>query len=181
MRGMLRTLSVFFGTIASACEVTPGFTPTAAEALNMGSFEASELAGVGPSATGSGHYYVADELRTLAFSAVGHADGTASGEYEIDVHATGVRFHVTVTCLSVRGNTAWIAGIIDRSSGPPVQEGTVSYFYAVDNGEGANAAADTVSVARINDVPGAAQEFCTTQPLLLPPRAVVHGNVAVRG
>jgi hypothetical protein len=181
MRGMLRTLSVFFGVIASACEAPSSVAPTATAALNTQALEQAELAGVGASATGSGHFYVADEIRTLAFSAVGHANGTASGQYEIDVHATGVRFHVSVTCLSVSGNTAWIAGIIDKSSGPPVREGTVSYFYAVDNGEGADAAPDIVSVARINDVPGADQEFCTRQPLLLPPRAVVHGNVQVRG
>ena len=57
---------------------------------------------------------------------------------------------------------------------------TVSYVYAIDNGEGANAPADVVSVARVNDRPEAAEEFCTTRPLALPPRDVVNGNLQVR-
>lgn len=136
--------------------------------------------GVLASATGSGHYYVADEIRTLAFSAVQHADGSASGEYQIDVHASNTSFHATVTCMAVVGNTAWIAGVIDWASGPPVIPGTVTYFYAKDNGEGTGAAPDIVSVARINDRPEADEEFCTTRPLGLPPREVVNGNVQVR-
>ena len=136
--------------------------------------------GVQSSATGSGHYIAGDQIRTLAFSAVQYADGSASGEYQIDVHASNTSFHVSVTCLSVVGNTAWIAGVIDWSSGPPVLPGTVSYFYAIDNGEGSGAAPDIVSVARINDRPEADEEFCTTRPLALPPRDVVHGNVQVR-
>jgi hypothetical protein len=57
--------------------------------------------------------------------------------------------------------------------------GTVSYFWMVDNGEGAGAPADIVSVARINDVDESLVEFCTEGPTILPPREIVHGNVQV--
>lgn len=135
--------------------------------------------GVVQSATGSGHYTAGDQIRTFAFSAIRRADGSVTGEYQINVHASDLFFHVTVTCMSVVGNTAWVAGVIDKASGPPVIEGTVSYFYAEDGGEGSDAV-DIVSVARINDRPEAAQEFCTQRPKLLPPRVVEHGNVQVR-
>lgn len=177
---IVRTASTLAVLAATACGERSSSAPTAPAAIGAQAVEAVGLAGVSQSATGSGHYLVADEIRSFAFSAAKHADGTTSGEYEIKVHATGVRIHVRVTCMAVSGNTAWVAGIIDQSSGPPVQEGTVSYFYATDNGEGADAAPDIVSVARINDVPGADEEFCTLRPVALPPRAVVHGNVQVR-
>jgi hypothetical protein len=135
-------------------------------------------AGVVQSATGSGHYTTGGEIRTFAFSAVRNADGSVKGEYQINVHASDLFFHVTVTCMDVVGNTAFVAGIIDKASGPPIIEGTVSYFYTTDGGEGPDAV-DIVSVARINDRPEAAEEFCTTHPRLLPPRIVEKGNVQV--
>lgn len=141
-------------------------------------------AGVEASATGSGHYTSGGELRTLGFSAVRRADGSVSGEYHVVIHAVDRFFHVSVTCLSVRNDTAWIAGIVDRTDHPVIREGTVSYFWAVDGGEGPDAV-DKVSTARINDRPGEDQRFCTLMPdeafSGLPGNVVEHGNVQVRG
>jgi hypothetical protein len=173
---MHRTLSAsatFALAIVLGCDASSSTQPLVAPLLDAGG------AGVVESATGSGHYISGDQIRTFAFSAVRRADGSVSGEYQINVHASDLFFHVTVTCMDVVGNTAWVAGIIDKASGPPVVEGTVSYFYAIDGGEGADAV-DVVSVARINDRPEAAQEFCTEHPTVLPPRTIVHGNVQVR-
>jgi hypothetical protein len=141
----------------------------------------SNPGGVIESATGSGHYLVDGKIRTFAFSANKHADGTTTGEYHINVHASDIALHVTVECMLTKGNTAWIGGHIDRSSNPDVViPGTVSYFWTVDNGEGAGAPPDIVSVARINDVDEALEEFCEDGPTILPPREVVRGNVQVR-
>lgn len=152
----------------------PGLEPDGSRALS----------GVVASATGSGHYTDRGELRTLTFSAVRHADGSVRGQYEVVLHASDRFFHVSVTCLSVRNDTAWIAGIVDRTNHPVIREGTVSYFWAVDGGEGAEAT-DKVSVARINDRPGEDQRFCSLMPdedfSGLPGRVVEHGNVQVRG
>ena len=141
------------------------------------------VAGVSASATGSGHYMSGGELRTLGFSAVRHADGSASGEFEVVIHAADAYFHVGVTCLSVRNDTAWIAGVIDRTNHPVIRPGTVSYFWTTDGGEGPDAV-DKVSTARINDGVGEDQRFCTIMPdeafSRLPGNVVLNGNVQVR-
>ena len=97
------------------------------------------------------------------------------------MHARQISFHVDVTCMLVIGNTARIAGIISKRSDPLlVREGTVSYFWMVDNGAGPDAPPDVVSTARTNDVPEAMADFCGNGFTNLPPNDVVHGNVRVR-
>jgi hypothetical protein len=59
--------------------------------------------------------------------------------------------------------------------------GTVSYFYVIDNGEGPNGGGDIVSALRLNDVAGEDALFCEEQPLLLPSAPVELGTVTVRG
>jgi hypothetical protein len=169
------------GTMASALALLGGCDASSVtEALNQNGPPLYSVAGpIVESATGSGHYTAGDQIRTFAFSAVKGTDGSVNGEYHINVHASDLFFHVTVTCMDVVGNSAWVAGIIDKASGPPVIEGTVSYFYTTDGGEGSDAV-DIVSVARINDRPESAQEFCTQHPTVLPPRVVEKGNVQVR-
>jgi hypothetical protein len=165
------------GALPSALAAAAACAP---EAREGGPLEPAFSNGGIESATGSGHYVAGDQIRTLAFSAVRHADRTVSGEYQINVHAAGLSFHVTVECMLTAGNMAWIGGHVDSSSDPAVViPGTVSYFWMVDNGEGAGAPADIVSVARINDVDESLVAFCTEGPTILPPREIVHGNVQV--
>lgn len=137
---------------------------------------------VAVSATGSGHFDSGGELRTFSFGAVGRPDGSASGEYHITIHAIDAFFHATVTCMRARNDTAWVAGVIDRTNHPAIVPGTVTYFWAVDGGEGATAT-DIVSIARINDAPGQDQVFCDLTPdeefSGLPGRVVENGNVQV--
>lgn len=143
----------------------------------------SRSQGIVASANGSAHYMSGGELRTMAFSAVAKEDGTASGEYQINIHAIDRYVHVSVTCMRVRNDTAWVAGIIDRTNHPAIIPGRVSYFWAVDNGEG-QATPDKMSTARINDVVGEDQRFCSLQPdeqfSGLPGNVVLHGNVQVK-
>jgi hypothetical protein len=136
--------------------------------------------GVIQSASGAAHRTTGDEPFILSFNANKRADGRVTGNYHVDVKASDVSFDVDVTCMAVVGNTAWIAGIISKSHAPLVREGTVSYFYVIDNGEGADAPPDIASAVRINDRAGEDQTFCTLRPLLLPSRPVEFGNVQVR-
>jgi hypothetical protein len=78
------------------------------------------------------------------------------------------------------GNRAWIAGIVRNARGAIPRDGTVSYFYVTDNGEGANSVLDRASGIRINDLPGQDLVFCTDRPVVLPDSEVAHGNVQVR-
>ena len=135
------------------------------------------------SATGSGHFESGGELRTFTFAAAGRADGSATGEYHITIHAIDRYFHASVTCMRVRNDTAWVAGVIDSTNHPAIQVGTVTYFWAVDGGEG-EGTTDVVSLARINDAAGQDQVFCDLTPdeqfSGLPGRVVENGNVQVR-
>lgn len=164
----------------AACDSPADPGPAADPALSRHPVEA----GVVASATGSGHYTSGGELRTLAFTATRRADGTVNGEYQVNIHAIDAYFHVAVTCLSARNDTAWIAGIITGTDHPVIREGTVSYFWAVDGGEG-HGATDVVSTARINDRLGEDQRFCSLMPdedfSGLPGHVVEHGNVQVQG
>lgn len=139
--------------------------------------------GIVASANGSAHYMSGGELRTMGFSAVAKEDGSASGEYQVNIHAIDRYFHVTVTCMVVRNDTAWVAGIIDRTNHPAIIPGRVSYFWTVDNGEGQDTP-DKMSTARINDALGEDRRFCSLTPTEqfsgLPGNVLVHGNVQVR-
>ena len=86
--------------------------------------------------------------------------------------------------MTVRNDTAWVAGIIRQTNHPVLVPGRVSYFWAVDGGEG-EGAIDKVSIARINDEPGEDRRFCRITPdeafSRLPGVIVEHGNVQISG
>lgn len=131
-------------------------------------------------ATGSGHVSSASGRRVFTFHAKDNGDGTGKGSYRINLTAPGLFFEVDVSCVSFAGSTAWVAGHISDTNAAFIQVGSVSYFYAIDHGEGAGALADVVSTARINDVPGEDEIFCRDQPLLLTSFPIEQGNVQVR-
>jgi hypothetical protein len=132
-------------------------------------------------AVGSAHTLSGGALRTAAFNAIEHADGSVSGNAQINVHALDVAWHTRIECLTVVGNRAFLGGTITGSSDEArVRVGTKSYFWVEDNGEGDDAAPDRVSVAGVNETPGGLADFCGLVQNLLPGRDVLHGNVQVR-
>jgi hypothetical protein len=120
------------------------------------------------------------QLWVLSFNAQKSENGTVTGYAHIDRQDLGWSWDVEVTCLSVVGNIAWIGGIIRNASGGVAQDGTVSYFYVIDNGEGENDPVDRASGVRLNDLDGEDIRFCTDRPLVLPATDIAHGNVQVR-
>lgn len=172
-RSLLTLLTI--AAAAAACEQSPSSRLTA---------PAPDLSSAGPvvaTATGSAHRVRADRLFALSFESRRYADGTGSGSYHADFMALGISFDVDVTCMSVSGNTAWIAGVIRDAKGPLVVPGTISYFYVTDNGEGSGDAADRVSALAINEPAGEDTVFCDDQPLILVNVPVELGNVQVSG
>lgn len=131
------------------------------------------------SAHGAAHRDAGGRPVLLNFSASERADGTVVGSYYYQSVVNHVSIHVDVTCLTVVGNRAWVAGIISDSSIDALV-GTVSYFYATDNGEGAGAT-DEVSLVRAADAAGEDIRFCEELPTGLPNREVLRGNVDVTG
>jgi hypothetical protein len=119
------------------------------------------------------------ELWVLTFNAKKRADGTVTGYAHVDRKDLDAAWDIDVTCMSVVGNIAWIAGIIRNARGALPRDGTVSYFYVIDNGEGGDAPPDQASAIRLNDREGQDREFCELRPLALPPTVIAHGNVQV--
>jgi hypothetical protein len=120
-------------------------------------------------------------------SAIRHADLSVSGEVEerTTFEATGdlVRtMHGTVTCFTIIGNTAFIAGIVDKvESFAPGQENLIPgagfRLVVVDNGNGGDPP-DAGSNARFG-LPASSQQFCENAvPFNLEP--IQHGNITVR-
>ena len=174
------------GSIVAALLITgcgyEGRLPVAPTGPPAGA-SANSLAGVVESAVGSAHRIrpLPDgELWVLTFNAEKRSDGAVTGYAHVDRKDLNAAWDVDVTCLSVVGNTAWIGGIIRNSRGALPRDGTVSYFYVIDNGEGAGAAPDRASAIRLNDAAGEDIRFCTDRPLLLPASDIAHGNVQVQ-
>jgi hypothetical protein len=111
--------------------------------------------------------------RTFAFIARNHADGTTSGEYQIDNRSeSGSRERGVVTCLSVEGNEAWIGGVITHST-IPGREGTARVFRVIDRGDGTPP--DQASLLIVGD----ATVTCHTRPLI-PVEDLESGRIEVR-
>ena len=112
-------------------------------------------------------------LRVLTIDAESE-DGSAEGTYRVELTGPGLFFEVQVSCMVAEGNIAWVAGHISASNAGFIQIGSVSYFYAIDNGEDE---ADVVSTARINDIEGEDELFCRDRPRALPEQTQDGGDL----
>lgn len=157
--------------ILAGCADDPTSIPT--DAPNFA------VAGVGHRATGSAHVQGSDGLREFTFNAVEHQNGSVSGGYKV-VLPNGLFIESDATCVTVAGNTAWVGGVIRASNSAAVVIGSTSMFHVVDNGEGAGADPDIVSILAFNRIEGADQNFCANQLIEFPELTVTNGNVQVR-
>lgn len=135
--------------------------------------------------TGAGHtdLPVNGDMRNFTFHVKRAPDGAVSGGYRLHRHDIDAWFTVDATCMTVDGTTAWVGGIISDTNVPNlIRVGTVSYFFATDDGEGTGAA-DRISRARTNDRAGQDAVFCATQPRAAfdpNPLTILQGNVQLR-
>lgn len=125
--------------------------------------------------------------RTFTIAAVERQDGSVSGQFEMHLRQLPVRIHGRITCIGVRGNAAWLGGVIQLIKGsfpgaPDIGPGTPIRIRVVDNGEGSNAPADLIS--GLGTFTGASEGvelgYCDTkpnQPALFPLEA---GNIQIR-
>ena len=89
----------------------------------------------------------------LSLTASEMADGSVSGQWE-DTFAGGTPIHVTIDCLNVVGNEAWVSGVVTG----PVGGGTPVFMRVADNGTSKNDAPDQLSFLSIGNV------SCQTAP-----------------
>lgn len=134
------------------------------------------------SATGSGHMVRPDgTFRSFSFSARKYADGTVNGELQLNSRGFDVFVHITIDCLRLDGNTAYMSGLITYTSNPAEGEiGELNRAIVRDNGEG-HGVIDQVS--RIPANPSSVdQRTCLDENEdLFPLRNVQLGNVQVSG
>ena len=135
------------------------------------------------SATGSGHMVRPDgTFRSFSFAASKRADGTVTGEVQLNSRGFDVFVHIDVDCLRVDGNTAYMSGRITFVSNP--DEGFVGELnrWAVqDNGEGSGAPPDLVSSIPENEEnadPKTCEDDNADREIN---RFVQRGDVQVRG
>ena len=105
--------------------------------------------GVVAAATGSGQVDFGDGLRTFSFTATATATGV-SGQAQVDNRASGTRAHMVLSCLVVRGATAYIGGTVDQSTKPGLV-GAPVLFAVQDLGEGAGAPPDQITALFVGD------------------------------
>jgi hypothetical protein len=114
--------------------------------------------GVTAQASGGGHYdfIPIGGPAQFSFTAVAHADGSASGEFHHSAILNGqtIDFHAEVTCMSVDldNGRAWIGGVVtqNNSTDPDYQQdiyqpGQDIWFRVLDSGQGSNAPADRIT------------------------------------
>jgi hypothetical protein len=148
-----------------------------------------DAGGVAARVTGSGtHVRIGaegEELTTFAFSAIRHADGTTSGQWEYHFRVAGFAMHGPVTCLSIAGHEAWVGGTVTKvlSDDPAFQDllGVEMWWRSRDNGEGSAAPPDSTTGLGFA-FPGVtitAESWCRDQPVALVLRQVAAGNIRI--
>ena len=132
-----------WAVLASALAACGSDTPTA-PAATLAVAGAPEI-----HVTGSVHFTNPDffgnpvEVRTLSFNARKNAAGEVSGRFEYHQVFLGNTFKFTgrMTCLTVRGNRAWLGALVLDATNP-ARIGQFGWWQVTDNGEGANDDAD---------------------------------------
>ena len=126
--------------------------PTVAALAGAAAVTGVALAATGHSARGSGHVTFGATHENVSFSAQQQsADDTATGNAEVNDASAGVRAHIDVNCLNVIGNYAIVSGVV-TSSNDPTLVGDEAAFAVQDNGEGAKAPPDLMSIVNFYNV-----------------------------
>lgn len=132
-------------------------------------------------ATGGGSIPIpGTEVESYGFQAQINADGSVKGKAVFQFRPQDARFFGDITCLQVNANDAWIGGEltqVDAEGFPPLP---IYFLWQVrDNGQGANAANDQVSVVLLSLNP-AFPETCTLEPVSpVPLIDLENGNIKV--
>ena len=173
---MIRRLLVAatFALAVTACSDT-SVQPTETSEIANPSFAAGGNSG--PSASGAGHFEITDDLRTFSFHANTAKDGSVSGQAQLNNRFLGVATHIVVNCLRVVGTTAYVSGVISKHS-IPAFVGTGARWKVQDNGEGANALPDRISLVTPGGPGGTPLNWClSVSPT---PTNAIAGNIQVK-
>ena len=95
----------------------------------------------GAKVTGSGNRN--GDLPQISMVAQKDTDTNVRGQAQVKYPKGVGAFHVSVSCLSVWGNEAWIGGTVTKSTFAPFPTGTEILWAVADNGEGGGAEDNT--------------------------------------
>ena len=139
-------------------------------------FSSPASPGIAASATGNGELTAfCGATRTFSFTAQRDSAGNATGNAQLVNHCNGVTTETKINCLSVSGNVATMSGTI-VSSNVDVLIGMDVWFRVADNGEGANAQSDQMTLALTSD-PGTGP-MCS-EDIGLTLNRILSGNIQV--
>jgi hypothetical protein len=120
---------------------------------------------------------ILDELRNFGFTAIANK-GVVKGQAQLNNRDQDAMAHLAIDCMTVVGNQAVISGVITKSNAG--QEGNTGVFAAEDNGEGAHASPDRLSLVFIYG-PEYAGNLCTFFTFAnFPTSPIEGGNIQVR-
>lgn len=185
-----------FAVGVTACQDSTGPTQPPARAMStVASAEAGT--GVVASATGSGHVMQPEAgIRKFTISGLKRADGSVSGQYdlelgpldllkEFEVAPPLLRFHGTITCMTVIGNSAYLGGTVDSHINGELFFGRDDFtgvaIELIDNGNGPDAVPDEISslFVYLPSSTGTPQDYCD-DPAPGPVFPIEQGNISVR-
>ena len=126
----------------------------------------------GPSTNGQGTFAVGDNTRHFSFHASMKPNGDVKGSGVLTYIGGVQKIMFDITCMMVSGNRAYMSGVVTKWPSAPENEGLPCYFAVEDNGEGANATPDQMTLLYFADVP------CVDQQVPMIP--ITGGNVQVK-
>jgi hypothetical protein len=129
-------------------------------------------------------------VRAFTISAVGRADGSASGCFNLNVGPGALRLSGAVTCVTVIGNRAWVGGQIDVNPFPfPVFAAVMEFVdhgtapadpHNATDGDTGPEGRDEISVIGFFGQPGDNDlDWCAT-PVEGPVMEIDFGNITIR-
>ena len=140
--------------------------------------------GAGQRVTGSATILLpnfGDALERYSVSAVRHADGSVTGEFEeYSAQDGGQRIHAQVVCFAVTGNSARLAARIDETNVSFGPVGSYIVWSVIDNGEGAKGAPDQTTDIFFGGTAAQADFQCRTGYNLAPYFSSIRGNLQVQ-
>jgi len=181
-------LSVIAVTLALVAVSCSGETLTGLDnaALDAKVKPASEAAANGPVhiVNGKGTVWVGDPWNgwlNISFHAKLDEDGSAKGNWHHQFRARpgGGRIVAQVTCLSVVGNQAWMAGYSTQAENPN-NVGKWFGLHVIDNGEGAGVVDEMSRTLWFGPDEQRAMDLCELMPTDHEIWPIIAGNVQVR-
>jgi len=188
-RTFVAAVPAFVAFLALALVACTSEAPTAPDSALLGpdpvAGEASFAAGGATHVvTGKGTLWVPDpqnEYINIAFDARVMPDGSARGHWhhQFRSRSPNGRIFVEVTCLTVVGNQAWMAGYAIQA-GAESNIGRPFGLRVVDNGEGNDAVDQMTRTIWPGGVGDGPSDYCTRMPTNHPLWPLAGGNVQVR-